>query len=178
LTGVGQVLVLAKYAPGASTFCCGPSYNSTSQTCGEAPNTPFTIHLGVVINNRTSGSTSPNTTTSDSQNPPAVITTTTTATALANSSSNRETAIGVGVGVSLGVALLTALALLWRERRLRKKAEALNAPGDPSASAMVSNWHSGDKTNDYRGDVHQLDGSRMEELDGRQVNEMAARNYH
>lgn len=171
-------MVLAKYAPGASTFCCGPSYNLTSQTCGEAPNTPFTIHLGIVINNRTSGSTSPNTTTSDSQNPPAVVTTTTTATALANSSSNRETAIGVGVGVSLGVALLTALGLLWRERRLRRKVEALHAPSDPSAPAMGSKWHNGDSPNDYRGDVPQLDGSRMEELDGRQVNEMAAREYN
>lgn len=74
------------------------------------------------------------------------------------------------MGVPLGVALLTALGLLWRERRhkqrLSRKVEALNAARDPSPSALQS-----------ESVKHQLDDALLEELDGRQVNEMAERRY-
>lgn len=82
------------------------------------------------------------------------------------------------MGVPLGVALLTALGFLWRERRhtqrLRREVEVLNVARDPSPSALALASTSASATATAK---HQLDDALLEELDGRQVNEMAERRY-
>ena len=102
-------------------FCCGTG-NSSSGTCDTptgGSNKPFNVPNGLVINNRTSGSTGPN----DTSSAP-VITVTITAfppTPSASSHSFTEAAVGAGVGVPLGLALLGALGLLAAQRRREKE---------------------------------------------------------
>ena len=96
---------------------------------------PFSLEVGHVIFNRTSGSTSTNianavtVTETATFTVHATATDTLTATALASPSkspsvsstslscSNREAAVGAGLGVTLGLALLVTLGLLWRQRK-------------------------------------------------------------
>ena len=126
-------------------FCCGTGYSS-NLTC-DTPNSEtnydaFDVRTGIVINNRTSGSTGPNDTTC------ANTTATTTVVAKpsgspSGSSSSAKTAIGAGVGVPLGVALLGALAIIWRQRgheqRLKKKVEAWEGKYEALARKAMEN---------------------------------------
>jgi len=110
-------------------FCCGTGNLSdgTCDTATQGSRKSFPVPAGFVIDNRTSGSTSPNDTLSTS-----TVTTTLTARPSASpvesSSSSTEPAIGAGVGVPLGVALLGSLGLLWGQRgcqrSLKRKVEA------------------------------------------------------
>lgn len=107
---------------GDTAFCCGFGYNMMSESCMNNPTTPFYVSKGRMINNRTSGSTSPNATSVGER----IVTTVTVSTsastsALAISSApNIDIGVGLGVGIPLGVALVTTLILLWRERRQKE----------------------------------------------------------
>ena len=104
---------------------------------------PFGLPAGLVIFNRTSGSTLPNNTDDNTVVITATATVTTTVTTVASSlnpimstsssasasvspatsqqsSSAKEVAIGAGVGGALGLALLIASILLWRLRKQKQ----------------------------------------------------------
>ena len=133
-------------------FCCGNMnpFNNTCLTSSKGSFSPFFIEAGLVVFNRTSGSTSPNSTdtatiiiTSTVTAAPfdveSVITTTATAKTATTSnppcdpvtspspSSRRDAAIAAGVSSSLGLGLFVACALLWKQRKqkqsLRKDAQ-------------------------------------------------------
>ncbi|CAD6582014.1 MAG: hypothetical protein ASARMPRED_000758 [Alectoria sarmentosa] len=167
--------------------CCG-SVNFTSGACEDATqgsSAPFAIPVGLVINNRTSGSTAPNDTSAAAT---LIGTSTMTATSTASvaagstSSSRDQAAIGAGVGVPLGLALLAALAMLWRQRRrerdLKVKAETWEKRYDALAKAKGLDYREDDALmqRGKDGPRHQLEDARIEELDGsraRDVHEMA-----
>ena len=123
-------------------FCCSqvkPS-NNTCIIATKGSTSPFYIPAGLVIFNRTSGSTFPNNTNDATVVITATATVTTTATTLASnsgpiesisssvsvspsssqSSLAKEAAIGAGVGGALGIALLIALLMLWRLRKQKQ----------------------------------------------------------
>ena len=105
----------------ATQFCCGTG-NASDLTCdneSNGSNKAFQVPIGLVINNRTSGSTGPNDTTPSSPGATTTVTASPSSSS-SKSSSSTEAAIGAGVGVPLGIALLGALALLWRQRALEK----------------------------------------------------------
>ncbi|CAD6584900.1 MAG: hypothetical protein ASARMPREDX12_001783 [Alectoria sarmentosa] len=116
-------------------FCCSPGnpYNYTCLNATKGSYAAFPVEAGLVIFNRTSGSTDPN------NNKIALVTVTSTAVfntvtatdkALVSSTnspsindtlsspsiSRRDAAIGAGMGVPLGLALIVTLGLLWRQR--------------------------------------------------------------
>ena len=123
-------------------FCCSqvePS-NNTCMIATKGSTSPFFIQAGLVIYNRTSGSTSLNNTSPTSVTITATATTTAAATATTlasnitsfdstsssplpsstSSSSRKEAAIGAGVGGVLGLALFLALVLLWRQKKQKQ----------------------------------------------------------
>lgn len=164
--------------------CCGP-VNSTHGTCESATqgsSSPFEVSVGLVINNRTSGSTAPN----DTSAAATIISTSTMtaiSTAAANagtgsaSSSKDQAAIGAGVGAPLGLALLGALAFSWRQRRreqgLKMKAEAWEKRCD--ALAMMKGQGIREDNALMRqgqdGQWHELEDARTQELDGVRVHD-------
>ena len=98
-------------------FCCS-QFNVSTDTCTvgtKGSTAPFSLDAGLVIYNRTSGSTSPNITNAVTRTVTATATSSASAYA-SSSSSGQEAAIGAGVGVPLGLALLVALALLLKQR--------------------------------------------------------------
>lgn len=130
-------------------FCCSqvePS-NNTCMTATKGSTSPFFIPAGLVIFNRTSGSTFPNNTNNATVIITATATVMTTTKILASSpgpiesisssvsvspsssrsSSTKEAAIGAGMGGALGIALLIALIMLWR---LRKEKQGLTQNAD------------------------------------------------
>lgn len=154
--------------------CCSQvnPFNNTCMTASKGSTAPFFIEAGLVIFNRTSGSTSPNTTNT------ATVTVTATATPLnlpsgsssvqntsISSSSSKETAIGAGLGVTLGLGLLVTFGLLWKQRKHKQ-----------SLSKDVQTWEGkyweSVKTKtvyireaEHRS-VHQLDGRSLDGSDG------------
>jgi hypothetical protein len=96
---------------GTGLFCCGMGWNTTSELClsesASGSFYPFTVDIGVVILDRTTGATTANLTTSGSANSNA-----STATAQSDHHDHATnvipTAIGVGVAVSVGVLLISA----------------------------------------------------------------------
>ena len=101
----------------AALFCCS-QFNVSTDTCTvgtKGSTAPFSLDAGLVIYNRTSGSTSPNITNAVTRTVTATATSSASAYA-SSSSSGQEAAIGAGVGVPLGLALLVALALLLKQR--------------------------------------------------------------
>ncbi|KAF6230559.1 hypothetical protein HO173_011096 [Letharia columbiana] len=136
----GALIFLAGYLQDKFKFCCSQVIlsNNTCNTTTKGSTAPFEIEAGLVILNRTSGSTSLNTT--DAATVTVTATATATATPMAtvtaltlppnsssfhntsstspsSSSSSREAAIGAGMGVTLGLGLLVTLGLLWRLRK-------------------------------------------------------------
>ena len=119
---------------GGRKFCCG-NMNPFNNTCLNGTRgsfLPFSVQAGLVINNRTSGSTSPNSTdtttvviTSTAPGNVAFTATTTatvtvTATAKAAASdppSRGDTAVAAGLGSLLGLGLLIASSVLWKQRK-------------------------------------------------------------
>ena len=130
----------------ATQFCCGTG-NASNLTCdneSNGSNKAFQVPTGLVINNRTSGSTGPNDTTPSSPGAATTVTASPSSSAT-KSSSSTEAAIGAGVGVPLGIALLGALALLWRQRAheqtLKKKVEAWEEKYEALARAKGMESH-------------------------------------
>ena len=102
-------------------FCCGnlDPANNTCLTSTHGSSAPFYIEPGPVIYNRTSGSTSPNST----QITTVVLTSTATACSQSShitSSSRRDIAIASSVSAVLGLALLVTLVFFWRLRNQRQ----------------------------------------------------------
>ena len=134
------------YPVNYTEFCCGKGTSTRCNYPTEGSTNPINIPFGLVVYNRTSGSTDPNITSAAT-----IITSTVTRTAAALSSNcdhattapttasvlssrtdqaaivnataaalcsnNDEVAIGVAVGAFLGLALLAFLGLLWRQRK-------------------------------------------------------------
>lgn len=114
-------------------FCCGLGcFDSSTGTCynsAGSSDAPFPVDSSYVMFNRTSGSTSPNstaTTTSTVTIAAATIkagdTTTATATAIGTaasppSTSDKAATAGAAVGFPLGLALLGVVGMLWRQKR-------------------------------------------------------------
>ena len=102
----------------AALFCCS-EFNVSTDTCTvgtKGSTAPFSLEAGLVIYNRTSGSTSPNITNAVTRTVTATATSSASAYASSSSSSGQEAAIGAGIGVPLGLALVVALALLLKQR--------------------------------------------------------------
>jgi hypothetical protein len=108
---------------GTGLFCCGMGWNTTSELClsesASGSFYPFTVDIGVVILNRSTGATTANlTATKNTAGNSSVVT--------AQPDRHESTtnaipaAIGIGVAVSVGVLLVsTAVVFLWRLRKLR-----------------------------------------------------------
>ena len=106
----------------AALFCCS-QFNVSTDTCTvgtKGSTAPFSLDAGLVIYNRTSGSTSSNITNAVTRTVTATVTSSASAHA-SSSSSGQEAAIGAGVGVPLGLALLVALALLLKQRGHKRR---------------------------------------------------------
>ena len=105
------------YPAGSGKFCCGIAINSSY--CSVATKDsydPFSLPDAYIINNRTDGSISANTTTDATSN---AATVTVTATAKADKNNNHDVAVGAGIGVPLGILLVAAVAaLVIQTRRL------------------------------------------------------------
>ena len=99
-----------------SSFCCGPGYNSTTESCQyvtRGSTSPFQVPNGKVVLNRDTGSTGPNVTTTTT----ATVTVTAKATngleaPLQRGCANHDAAIAGGIGVPLGLLLLLLVSPL------------------------------------------------------------------
>ena len=122
-------------------FCCGLGYFDSNGTCSNSTrgsDAPFPVDQGYVIFNRSSGSTSPNSTATVTSTVTLAGHTIISAATLAATgagtaaspppTSDREPTVVVAVGVPLGIALLGCVGMLWRQKReangLRKEKTA------------------------------------------------------
>ena len=138
---INLVVVDRKYM-----FCCGNMnpFNNTCLTSSKGSFSPFFIQAGLVVFNRTSGSTSPNSTdiatititstvTAASFDVESMITTTAMAKSTATTSnpscdtvtspspsSRRDAAIAAGVSSLLGLGLFVACAFVWKQRKQKQ----------------------------------------------------------
>jgi hypothetical protein len=108
---------------GTGLFCCGMGWNTTSELClsesASGSFYPFTVDIGVVILDRTTGAMTANLT--------STVNVASNASAATAQSDHHEhainaipTAIGIGVAVSVGVLLVSAaVVFLWRLRKRR-----------------------------------------------------------
>lgn len=158
---------------GHPLFCCSQvdASNDTCMVGTEGSTAPFFIQAGLVIVNRTSGSTSLDNANTIS----ATVTVTATATASALSSSSTKTApsfssssksvaIGAGVGGLLGLGLIVALGLLWIQRKHKRslRNDALTWMGRYTELKETV-----DLGRAEHHPPHQLDGLKTNELDAR-----------
>lgn len=178
----------------------GSQVDASNDTCivgTKGSTAPFSIQAGLVILNRTSGSTS-----LDNANiVSATVTVTATATASALSSSSNHTApsfssskkdVAIGTGVSglLGLGLIVALGLLWMQRKHKRslRDDALTWKGKYTELKETVNLSraehhpphelDGLKTNILDARSHlprQLECWTPDEVDGAQVHELADR---
>lgn len=188
------------YVDNQSMFCCQYGDRPGNNTCfvpTKGSISPFAVEAGLVIYNRTSGSTTP---INDNDTSTTTVTTTATVTASAfasvsthpsicttsTSSSKEGETIGAAVAGLLGLALLIALCLLWRQTRQKqslrkdvqileeKYGESMNTRGEAPAGAEYRT-----PSPDESWDSHQLDGQGhvpyflAGEVDGASVYEMA-----
>ncbi len=136
---MGDAAIYFVDVEGHFLFCCG-NMDPSSNTCvvgTKGSSSPFFVEAGLVIFNRTSGSTSTNNTDITSGNitvaeNAARITATNTLTAatsasaspcmrLSSSSSSRiEIPLSAGASGVLGLALLFTLSLLWKQRKYKQ----------------------------------------------------------
>lgn len=157
-----QGCVIGPSADG-SGFCCQASWNGSA--CA-VPNgnsyTPFTIGKGEIINNRTDGSTSPNTTVASSLSTASCsVAATTTVTAPADKASGgHELAIGLGVGLPLGIALIAALFMLWKQSKSKS-----GAVSEPQAVQSLPPYNSQSQTSQVK-PKHELYAQPVSELSG------------
>ena len=147
------------------------------------------MRAGRVIFNRTSGSTSPNssyTTTVTVSSTAISLSTATalpTATALSEaticpnspSPSDKPTAVGLGVGIPLGLTFVGTLGLLWRQRTHELDARKEARSWQERYDELKKEKHDG--MIGAQGQLHELgqEGWRPDELDGRLVYEVAGR---
>ena len=171
----------------AALFCCS-QFNVSTDTCTvgtKGSTAPFSLDAGLVIYNRTSGSTSANITNAVTRT--VTVTATSSASAYASSSSSgHDAAIGTGLGVPLGLALFVALALLLKQRghkqRLMKdvqtwkekydelkntKAIESAAPGHQPRQQLVDQRLG--ELEGHQHHPHQLEGWTPSEIAGTQV---------
>ena len=194
----GAITFLVSYDP--ALFCCsqGNPFNNTCVTATKGSAAPFPIDVGLVIFNRTSGSTSPNitnaaTVTVTATAAAALTTVTTTATALAvasasdapsnhitassSSSSGKEAAIGAVVGGLLGVALLVTLVLLWRQKKQKQSlsddVRMWENRYRESVTMKTEGFGDGEEGQEHH--PRQLEGWCPDEIDGTQIYEVANR---
>ncbi|KAH0286952.1 hypothetical protein M436DRAFT_60767 [Aureobasidium namibiae CBS 147.97] len=109
---------------GTGLFCCGMGWNATSGLClsesGSGNFNPFSIGIGVVVLDRTTGATTLNISTAEttaSENPESNSTSATTSKPDNDDHTTNTTltAIGSGVAVSAGILLIcAAVVFLWR----------------------------------------------------------------
>ena len=136
---MGDAAIYFVDVEGHFLFCCG-NMDPSSNTCvvgTKGSSSPFFVEAGLVIFNRTSGSTYPNNTDITSgditvADNTARITVTNTITAaisasaspsmgLSSSSSSRiEVPLSAGASGLLGLALLFTLSLLWKQRKCKQ----------------------------------------------------------
>ena len=129
--GGGAPIHFINYVQNEPRFCCGVGFanNNTCQKPFNGSNASFFIKAGLVIFNRTSGSTAPN----DTDTTPVTVTATVTtagpvstssplsATRASSSSSSPSSrtgaAVGAGVIGALALLLLVTLGFLLREKK-------------------------------------------------------------
>lgn len=190
---------------GHPMFCCS-QVDASNDTCivgTKGSTAPFFIQAGLVILNRTSGSTSLD----DANIVSATVTVTATATASALtsssnhtapsfSSSKKDVAIGTGVSCLLGLGLIVALGLLWMQRKHKRslRDDALTWKGKYTELKETVNLTRAEhhpphelhglKTNSLDARSHlprqphlprQLECWTPDEVDGAQVHELADR---
>lgn len=175
----GSAVIFPINSQDQALFCCSQPNTTTNKcTVGTRGSTaPFYIEAGLVIFNRTSGSTSSNATNTGT----VTVTATTTALTLPSNassvhntlsslSSSREEAIGAGIGVPLGLALFIMLGLLWRQTRqkqgLRKDVQTWEGRyADLKNTKPVELGEAEHQPPTVYPPVHQLPGWSPDELD-------------
>lgn len=197
----GAITFLMSFDP--TLFCCSQPnpFNNTCLNPTKGSTAPFPIDVGLVVFNRTSGSTLPNNTndatvtvTATAAAAPTTITTTITATALAlaspsdapsnhtkaaswSSSSGKEAAIGAVVGGLLGLALLVTLVILLRQKkekqRLSEDVQIWENRCRESMTMKTGGFEDGKEGQPHV--PHEVGGWRPNEIDGRQIYEVANR---
>ena len=203
--GVNLHLLDVDNDPERPIFCCSnvePSNNTCMFAAGESTS-PFGVPAGLVIFNRSSGSTLPNHTNDATVTITATATLTTTITTLVSSpdpvkntssplsvspsssqsSSTKKIAISAGVGGALAFALLTTLILLWRQRKqkqsLIKGLSAWEARYRHARATQASDLGAINHQlplAELHGQQHlvsQLEGWKPDEIDGVEIQEMA-----
>lgn len=176
-------------------FCCGPGYfDSSSGTCVNSTrgsDAPFPIDEGYVIFNRSSGSTSPNSTatvtstvtlagatlksatTTVTLAGATVKSVTTTATiaagtaALRSPISDRGSTVGVAVGVPLGIGIIGCVSMLLRQKREANKLREGNKDWEERYTALLKSKMEtlrGEETPNNRQRCYQLEDATIGEL--------------
>ena len=153
----------------AALFCCS-QFNVSTDTCTvgtKGSTAPFSLDAGLVIYNRTSGSTSPNITNAVTRTVTATATSSASAYA-SSSSSGQEAAIGAGIGVPLGLALLVALALLLKQRG-HKQILTKDVQTWKGKYEELKNTKATENSGPGHQSRQQLVGQRLGELEGHQL---------
>ncbi|KAM0805009.1 hypothetical protein BDR22DRAFT_885099 [Usnea florida] len=185
-------------------FCCNLGIIVSNNTCyiptkGSAE--PFSVDAGLVIYNRTSGSTSPNITDTVTTTIIATKTTTVPVTTspppISSSSSERHAAIAASMSALLGAAFLISLIFLWQQgkgaKASRKEAQdwkakylhlfnakTLSSPLDVSDSQSVRELRGGNRL-ELDGQMHgayQLEGRQVNEMEGTQASSFTNERGH
>ncbi|CAF9941274.1 hypothetical protein IMSHALPRED_002501 [Imshaugia aleurites] len=191
------------YVDNQYMFCCLYGDRPGNNTCFESTKgsiSPFAVEAGLVIYNRTSGSTTPiNDTSTETTTTTVTITATVAASEFASvsthpsvcntstSSSRKGEAIGAAMGGLLGLVIIIALCLLWRQRwqkqssrkdvqilQEEKYTESMNTSNEAPTEAEHRTPHQDESWNS-----HQLEGQgyvtycSAGEVDGAPVYEMA-----
>ena len=127
---------------------------------------PFNMPAGRVIFNRTSASTGPNNTVAQASGSTTVTASSSASAGTCQKGTCHEAAVGAGVGVPLGVALMAALAALWwvtRQHKRRQHSEGgFGHGGERNTAPNLAS----------QTQKPELGGSRRNELDGANINEM------
>jgi hypothetical protein len=158
----GDLSLLMVDDQGDGLWCCGVGFNSSSNMCQyttHSSNTPFNLPEGRVINNRTSGSSGPNITTSSSI---ATCSPDPGNQSGYKTSGNDNVAIGVGLGVPLAFSLaaLAIMTVLWWRTR---KSGTYVAGNDGRLNAAV--------------DVKLYPTAGRQELGGQPLSELSGRHH-
>ena len=175
--GIGSPIFFVGLIQDQWLSCCGPWSNNTCDNATKGSNAPFFLEAGLVIFNRTSGSTSTNITVSATVTATTTFTSIVTAAALTSPSSspsvsstslscsNKEAAVGAGLGVSLGLALLVALGLLWTQKKHKQSLRTNVQTWERRYSDLTTRAVTGSGAEPPQ--IHRLPNWIPDELDGR-----------
>ena len=134
------ILLVDDYPP--DLFCCGSGYNNTTNECETETHdssAPFHLDPSEIIYDRSSGSTGPNSTTTQvTQASHATVTVTATATVTPTLQNDHDLAIGLGVGLPLGLLVLVTSSLLWRQLRQQKRVDSTPGQLDNNIQAPAA----------------------------------------